>query len=766
MRIALALVLVAAVTARAGAAPGGAHPRMLLDHDLRAAWQAQAKEAHGPVVGAIALCDEAGRSHEHDHAVYQGSEWSKVLQACLVAWAATGDKDHAATAVHFFTALLDDLDDIGDGKGGDTAASRDDGYAIRNLGPMTALAYDWLHDAPGMTPELRARARQRWKAWLAWYAAKGYRADKPGTNYYTGYLIAATMIAIAEHGEAGSDGDALWRLVADKMWKKDMAGAFAPGGILDGGDWPEGWQYGPLSVAEIALGARVMREAGVNVPGVDRWLAALLRHAVYSLAPDGGVFAGGDLEDETPNAKPSVLTLDAVALGDAPPDDRRWARGELSRLALADADYLLYDALAGVGDAPVLPPRAKWPTWWVATNTGTLFARTRWDDRATWFVFACQHGLDVDHRHPDAGNFVLSRGKDDVIVDPSPYGSQSTLTSNAPTVADGQLPKDYRPSQADWSEKTGFDFATQRKSGMVAARCDYSDQYKFQDRASDVPDALRDVVMVPSADGTSAVVVVIDRANTGDDDRAMYLRFRTPGHLALAGETATATVGGSKLVIEDVARSSGKAELGTGSAKDCYKEVRGQCDAARFPITDYRVQIAGPHPSAVHVIAAVDAGAAAPTAAPLAGNGWAGVRLAGVRDAVVAWRTKGAGSISLAAPPGALVIALDASPQATVKAKRDGDKCAVTITPEDDAHAAPAIAALDAACAVHADPEEPAMSAVGTRPLPAHGPHAARSGCCGAQATQPGTPIAMAIIVLALVLRRRAIAHARARTAR
>src|SRR5437868_12618847 len=33
-----------------------------------------------------------------------------------------------------------------------------------------------------------------------------------------------------------------------------------------------------------------------------------------------------------------------------------------------------------------------------------------------------------------------------------------------------------------------FDFFTQRKSGVIAARCDYSDAYKFQDRKSDVPD--------------------------------------------------------------------------------------------------------------------------------------------------------------------------------------------------------------------------------------------------------------------------------------
>src|SRR5262249_16245461 len=83
----------------------------------------------------------------------------KVLQACLVAWAATEKPEHARTAIRFFTALLDDLDKIGDGLGGDESARRDHGYAIRNLGPYTALAYDWLHDQPAITPNLAPRPR-------------------------------------------------------------------------------------------------------------------------------------------------------------------------------------------------------------------------------------------------------------------------------------------------------------------------------------------------------------------------------------------------------------------------------------------------------------------------------------------------------------------------------------------------------------------------------------------------------------------------------
>lgn len=753
--IALVLAL-SRVAAATPPEPTGAHPRMLLDRDLRAQWRAMAKLPVGPVIGAIHLCDEARTTRDHDRAVYMGSEWAKVLQACLVAYAATDKPEHAATAVKFFTALIDDLDAVGDGRGGDEAVRRDHGYSIRFLAPYTALAYDWLHDDPRMTPELKARARQRWKAWLDWYRDQGYRATSPGSNYHAGYLIAATTIAIAEAGEAGGDGTALWHHVADQMWGKEMAAALSQEGVLSGGNWPEGWQYGPLSIAEYALGAHLMRGAGVDIGGVEPWLSSVLRNHVYSLSPSDGVFASGDTESETATLAPHVLTLNAIAFGDASAQDKRWARGELARLRMVDRDWFLYDALASIGERPTLPPRSVWPTWYVAANTGTLYARTRWDGAGIWFVSECHSTIDTDHRHPNAGNFVLSRGRDNVIVDPTPYGSQSTLTSNAPTVASAQLPPDYIPSQGSWSERTGYDFVTQRASGIVAARCDYADQYKFQHRRSDVPEAVRDFVLLPSEDGRDAALLVVDRARTGARDRGMNLRFRTPGKLVLDGNTATATVGSTRLSIASIARSTpGTTAIAAQFAKDCFKlgGPKGQCDAARFPVTDYRVQVPGPSPAAVHLIAVTGANGPKVSAKPISGDGWAGVKVTGLRDATIVWRTSGDGALAYAASPGTHVILDPPGTTATASAKRTAAGCAVNVRGGGPLPARPLVIRVDDACSVALDAEAPAASAVGTRP-PRVKTRSPRSGCCGAQTT-PGSAFATSAAVLALVLRTR-----------
>ena len=727
----LALILLAALATSAHAA----HPRIVLDAKLRAEWKRQSTLAHGPVVGAIALCEDARTTHEHDKAVYQGSEWSKVLQACLVAWAATDKADDAKTAIRFMTALLDDLDDLGDHKGGDEAARRDSGYAIRNLGPYPAIAYDWLYDQ--LPAELRERAPKRFAAWLDWFLAKGYRARNPGSNYQAGYLLTATLAAIA------TDDPKLKTFVADELWGKDMAAALAPKGILDGGDWPEGWQYGPLSVAEYALAMRAARGAGIAVPGAEAWLHALLQHHVYALSPADGVYPSGDAEDAPPNLPPSVLTLDAIALGDATPDDRKYALGELNRLKLADRDYLLYDALAVIGPHATVP-RETWPTWYEAPGTSTVFARTRWDDQAIWFVMQCSRALETDHRHPDAGNFVLSRGRDDVIVDPSPYGSQSTLTSNAPTVASAHLPEDYIPSQAFWGKQTSWDFKTQTKSGVIAGRCDYSDQFVMQEQKTDVPDALRDLIVVPFDDGKDATVIVIDRATTTSAKRKMVLNFHAPGGI---GTNGAATVGGSRLQIIAVG-APGAVSYIRSTERDCFKgQKRGSCDASRFDSTSYRAVIDGPRAEAIHVLAVT--GGTNVTAVPLAGAH--GVVVTGGRDATVAWPDKPNTGFSYTAPKG-LQIILDEK-NVTITATPDGDRCKVEVAKGGDATARPAIIVLDATCAIVADtPAASAASAAGTAPTRIA--HAPRSGCCAAEAA-PGSSFVMAGAVTLFIRRRK-----------
>jgi hypothetical protein len=802
---ALAAAALAPTVAHAQKEPTGPHPRILLDDDLRAAWKKAAKQKGSAVAAAITACDElTANPNQYKRDLYMGLDWARYLQQCLVAWVATGKDGHAKTVLRYFTAMIDDLDNVGDGKGGDKAAWRDSGFAMRAMGPYTALAYDWLHDHPQMTDELKARARQRFASWTDWYKDNGYRARNPGNNYQAGYLIGATFIALAQAGDAGRAGTRLWGHVVDDLWNGDMATALAPGGVLDGGDWGEGWQYGPLSVAEYAITARALAPHGVAVEGMDRWLEALAIRNIHGLSPGDEFFVGGDTQIDSANLAPPYLSFAAPLIGDAGPDVWAWAKDELIELGLRPKDWPLYEALAearAVERKPV--PRESWPTTFLARGIGTFYARSEWGPDGVWMVMQCTKTVDVDHMPANAGNFVVSRGRDDVIVDPSPYGSLSSLSSNAPTVESAHLPEDYKPGQAYWSEKTRYVWARQTESGIIAARCDYADQYKFQHRPSDVPEAVRDVVLVPYGGGDDAAVVVVDRARSGEKGRELFLRFNVDGKLALSGDVATGKVGGTQVTVRRVTSTSGKPEARSKKKGDCFgaSTTRGNCDIPRFDVDEYRLIVDGPEMSALHVIDLAGPAKAAPTVTPIAGVDGVVLERDGRRAVVVAAKP-GAKEIGYEAPRGAgtyhvVVGAPESGGKAGVTATQSGGACKVTVKASGGVavDARPVVVVLDDACAVTEDPTQkkplPGTGRVGGGPgtdvdagavgggapdgggAPGGGdgtasggdgapggptpPTSARSGCCGAQAA-PGSAAAMTVVValgLCGLLRRR-----------
>ena len=699
------------------AAPSGSHPRLWLDAETRTGLAAQADDSDSPVARGAARCSAARNNPgEYDVGGWQGFEFVTTLSGCLVSWAATGSTEDLETAIKYWNVLLDDYQTVGDGAGGDDVVTHDTGYAIRTFAPYSAIAYDWLHDAPGVSESLRAHARDRFAAWVDYYSASGYLRDMPGANYQAGYLFAATLIAIAEAGEAGAAGDAHWATVKDSIWGRDMAGAFVSGGVLDGGDWPEGWQYGDLSVLEYSLAARALLDNGEDVPGAAAWTDALVLRFLHGLTPTTRqVYTAGDTDDSTINRPPGNGPLLAAMVGPGGNQARSWARW-LNRDLMLENENALFDALAMArGDSESAVP-SDLPTSYASPGVGNFYARGSWDADTVWGVFQCSRRLVDDHQHNDAGNWVLTRAADDLVVDPSPYGTVSTLTGNAPAVDTDALPSDYSPSQGYWGETTRMSWARQSGSGVAAARCDYADQFRSDDVASDVGVALRDFVLVP--DGDAGSVVLVDRVVTGDSGRGMHLRVRTPGDLALSGDRASAQVGDSTLEIQRVWSSNGTPNVREmPQADECPAPVH-TCDVSRIDSgTEYRLDVSGPSAVAIHVVSGRSSGSAAPTSEVLSGEGYRGVLVRQAASAV-AVVTNGAAdgiagdafSYAVPAGDGTVHVVLDApvdgDGKSDVTARLDGGNCVVDVAPHaagDGVEGSPLIVRVDAACKVADD---------------------------------------------------------------
>jgi hypothetical protein len=742
--------------------PSGAHPRILLDESLRASWKAAAKQADSAVARAITRC-EATRSNakEYQRDSYMGFDWSLNLSSCLVAWVAKGDDADVQSALIFVNALLDDIEHIGDGKGGEKAVRRDTGYPIRSMPPYVAVAYDWLHDHKLMTPALREKIRGRFEQWVGWYRKSGYRNRTAGTNYHAGYLLAASLVAVALGGEGGAFATDLWAHVRDDIWGTDMAKQLAPRGLLDGGDFPEGWQYAPLTVAEYALAARVVGKHGVKIDNVDKWLTATFVRTMHARSGALDTITPiGDFEGKTASIPINVMTLIGILVGPSTEIAQRQAAAEIARLGLRSKEWPLYEALAQArAITPAAPLLEKWPTSYYAAGVSTFYARTTWAKEGVWLSTICTPTLEADHLAPIAGNIILTRGKDEVIVDPSPYGSLSSLTSNAPTVDSKQLPPKYRPSQAAWGETTHYVWAMQTAAGVIATRCDYADQYKFQERASDIASASRDLVLIPWGKARGdASLVVIDRAETGAADQHMYLRFRAPVMFALEGEVAKAKVGASTVTVRRVTPAGLKPELRPAPVGACWEMDRGKCDMARMPVGEYRVEIPGPTMEVIHVIDAAATDDLKVEALP------AGVtRLTrGGRDAYVVMKPV---SYSVKASDGAVHVILGEGMPPTATVTKVGDQCKVDVAagPGVVGDPGPLVLAIDASCTskddIRVGPGAPdlAGSAAGTLISVGGVPQRKnqRRGCCAVGGTGGAGTIALAVLVIGSLRRRR-----------
>jgi hypothetical protein len=495
---------------------GGAHPRILLTPE-RAASVARLRDGGSPAWGLLrAACDAAER--EPIAAGYEGWDWANAALDLALCGAVMGRAEDSAAAVRYLRALLDDQANVGDGEGGDAVVHHDDGYPIRTRGCFGAIAYDWLHDAPGMTPELRKHAIDRFVAWDRWFGESGYAHDQPIANYYVGWFGAVAFGGIGAQGDDPRAGDLRRR--ARRMFAGTIAPAY--GQKLAGGDFPEGWQYGDLvgAVLAIFLDAE-SRPKGLNAP-LDAlpWLSQSLAFREHALWPDGKhMLDTGDWSE-----KPAVAPAHTLAvLSTVMPSDGDGARRArlLARLA-ADPRGEEWHWLAAIAEASWGVPPAPGPDpasrSYLAEGTGTLVARSDWSPGAVWFAIASAPSLS-DHQHLDAGHFEIVRGGDALLIDGGGYGAYSSLSHNVIAVDDRRENDKFAPSQGVWSDAARI--ARHEDEGrFVYALADYTSAYDPpgypQDHpARSVARAEREVVFsrapIRGLEPESARIVVYDR---------------------------------------------------------------------------------------------------------------------------------------------------------------------------------------------------------------------------------------------------------------
>jgi hypothetical protein len=666
----------------------GPHPRILLTADRLAAVSRQ-RAGSAPSWRRLAeQCEKASR--ETIEAGYEAWDWANATLDLAVCHRVTSRPEYAAATVKYFRAMLDDRRKVGDGAGGDDVVHHDDGYGIRTRGCFGAIAYDWIRDLPGMTPDVRTHAIDRFVAWTKWFSERGYSHDQPIANYYMGYFGAVAFGAIALDGDDPRAAD-LFRNT-ERMYEQEILPAYRR--KLVGGDFPEGWQYGDMVGAVLAIFSDAESRPVAQRSLFDElpWLRESVAHRTHALWPDGvHTFDTGDWSHKPAVAPAHLLLSLATVLPEGDIAARR-ARA-LAHLAVDSGEE--WHWLAALADDPLRgtqDPR-RGPTSYLSGGTATMTARTDWSAQAVWVGMTSGPSLS-DHQHLDAGHFEIVRGADPLIIDGGGYGAYSSLSHNVIAVDDKKENDTYAPNQGVWSDAARI--ARFEDSGrFVYALADYTSAYNPAGYPKDHPErsvlrAERELLFSRApvdGVGESARVIVYDRVTVAKPTYGVTFLLHGGSAPEVQSNAARVAAGKSAAYV---------TTLLPGAAPQLVHEPTALGDGPYY-VNDpaegtsaVRIEVRSPRGEKdrgfLHALV-VTATTARPPAPParIEGEGVEGVAIDDeaylfVRDAA----QPGTPPLAYQAPLGAVrhvVMSLRPEGRYAVDLQRDGDRCRVTLRP-------------------------------------------------------------------------------------
>lgn len=618
------------------------HPRLILDGPNLAALKEAARKKTPAWQRALEKCEAYESTDEGPG--YEAFNWADGAAVLALCWRATGDKKWAAAGVKYLRALVEDQEAIGDRKGSDATIRHDSGYPMRTRGVVGALGYDWLYDAPQMTDAIRQTIARRLDAWIRWYRRAGYQREQPISNYFVGYLTATAMAALGVDGPQAAEQQ---RILREELLGKRVLPAY--GTTLAGGDWPEGWQYGELSAANVALTVAAYRTAtGEDLAPRLPWLREVVTHHVHALVPgSSAIYDNGDWGERPTRPGPVAMTVLPIALERSAPEAAEAARF-IAKHQLPDfaQEHIWLWLLADRPGAAERDPHLGAPLSLHLPGTGLSFMRSAWTPEAVWASF--QSGPTVaDHQHNDQGHFELWRGGDALIVDGGDYNSAATLNHNSLLVDDGGRVLNYPPNQGTW----GTSMRTERfhdDGEAVVAVGDFTDAYLpkcVEDGCAQraVRLAKRTLVFL-----RPATLVIDDRVTLADGKWGVTWAAHVTSAPKVSGNVASAKVGRSRVDIVTVLPERGRAQ--PRKEPTVKTDHPYMTNAPWGPMWRLEVPSARGQPARrfLHVVQAGAAKDAPPTVTWAGGRGLYGVNVAGA--AVLFAHSPDGGQATIAAP--------------------------------------------------------------------------------------------------------------------
>jgi hypothetical protein len=521
------------------------------------------------------------------------------------------------------------------------------GDRSRWTGEAFALTADWIY--PSLSAADRAQLRRvflRWSNAIAGatttssnhpepigvtndprLVANRHRVRFAGNNYFTAHARNLGLMALALDRKDDPDGvlhaqlkfaTGAWLYMIEHLLRGDSRGGLGP----------EGFEYGPQTLAYVAQLYLALETSGNRVEPSPFWrdVVPAWLHSLSPGEPRCPDWYGDGQEYHAPDPIDLMapLALLARARGDAATDDAiRWLEtagqsGTLRERANRDLTsrglilaFLLLDGRPEPAD-----PRPKLPLVHVAEGLGHILARTGWDRDARWFTYRLGWSS-IDHQHADGNDFGFFRKGEWLTKERTGYGFAAGATDRHNAVAiendqpDHHEPNDYRftlwkrGSQwpADLGAGDGKIVALSRGPGLIYAAGDASALYVSPyEKATAIEHASRSILWLEPDH-----VIVLDRVRTRDAKGFKRFYLQLPATPQVEGRRATMiSPGGQRLFVTTLLPADAKL-FAEPPAKDP--------DAAHNEPMRARLRVEPAHPAAqvtfLHVLQGTD-GAADP----------------------------------------------------------------------------------------------------------------------------------------------------------
>lgn len=257
--------------------------------------------------------------------------------------------------------------------------------------------------------------------WVDWYRTNpgAYAKSHPVQNYYAGYLQGIALTSVALAGDSADAGRFLTLLRTNLVNEVPLMNQ-----RLAGGDWAEGWNYGPYSTLELSLVNTLLRDLGEDWSADFDWLQSLPRSLTYMVSPDFsetrsfGEFSGNYAHKTSPAtlAVLSTTTRDGAYAYRLYTSMNANPNNDFQDLPHDTFYEMIFAAPAGSATADV----NSLPLSYMNAGTGRFFSRSSLTDSSAWFVSAENMSLSFDHYGYSNGDVRLYHGNT-CLVCPSAY---------------------------------------------------------------------------------------------------------------------------------------------------------------------------------------------------------------------------------------------------------------------------------------------------------------------------------------------------------